>query len=88
MERPPALKGKKKVQGHYANPVGAKLKRESLWNSHVRATILITREKPGTTAVLPEPDCELLDAESFPETPPPSDTRSAARGDDDDEALF
>jgi hypothetical protein len=44
MERPPALKGKKKLLGRYDDPIGFKLKQENLWNSHVRATIRITRE--------------------------------------------
>jgi hypothetical protein len=63
MARPPLLKGKQRVRGTFSEEMGHRLKAEALWDSQVMATIDVTYDVPGSTAIPRDPLYVLVDAE-------------------------
>jgi len=77
--RPPQLKGKRVVHGHYDNPVGQLVKEQGLWDSDVEAEIYIERERAETVATPRDPKFILLSVKKS-SAPPPRKGRPSIPG--------
>lgn len=63
-DRPTPLKGKKVIEGHYDDHVGALVKSKGLWDRDVIATLRIEREREGTYATPRKPHFHLIEVEA------------------------